>query len=181
MYHRWREDEIIEGCINNKKRARKALYEHYHGYLLAVAMQYSKDRYEAESILLESLLKIYNKIGGYERKAPFVNWMKSILINTAIDKIRKDKKFRQNISIEDIPGGIESGTVEIEDKFGAEEILSAIQQLPPSYKAVFNLYAIEGYSHNEIAEMLQISVNTSKSNLHRARKILKKLLEDINE
>ena len=179
MNHRWREVEIIEGCINNKKRARKALYEHYHGYLLAVAMQYAKDRYEAESILLESLLKIYNKISSYERKAPFVNWMKSILINTAIDKIRKNKKFSRNISIEDLPGGEIQGSVEIEDDFEAEEILSAIQQLPPGYKAVFNLYVMEGYSHKEIAEKLEISVNTSKSNLHRARRILKKLLENI--
>jgi RNA polymerase sigma-70 factor (ECF subfamily) len=177
MHQQWTEEKIIAGCKNNKRKARKALYDRYHRYLLGIAMQYAKDKQEAESILLEGMMKIYDNIHTFKGLASFIAWMKRIIINTAIDKIRKEQKFSFLVSIDDVVDNSEI-YVEMDEELSLQKILKSIQSLPPQYRLVFNLFAIEGYSHQEIADKLNISIGTSKSNLHKSRKRLKELLKE---
>ena len=177
MHQQWSEEKIIAGCKNNKRKARKALYNKYQGYLLAIAMQYAKDKHQAESILLEGMMKVFKNIHNFQGLAPLLVWMKKIIINTAIDKVRKEQKLAYHVTFDDTIEGTNT-YFDIDENCTLEKILYSIQSLPPQYRLVFSLYVIEGYSHKEISEKLNISIGASKSNLHKSRTILKELLKD---
>ncbi|MFC2109533.1 RNA polymerase sigma factor [Bacteroidota bacterium] len=166
--------KLIRDCQQNKPKAQAMVYELYAGKLFAVSYKYSRNRQEAEDNLHDGFMTIFNKIGQFKGTGSFEGWMKRIIINTALLKYRKDKVFQLvNEEIKD-----EEITVEIEEEnVSIDELLNAIQELPNRYRLVFNLYVLDGYSHKEIAEMLGISEGTSKSNLSRARGILKQKLE----
>lgn len=162
---------IIEQCQNFDSSSQHELYRLFAPKLYAVAVRYSLTIEEAEDVLQEAFVIIFQKVKQYHGKGSFEGWMKRIVVNTALHKHRTRKSIYGVDNIEDYEkDGTQWGAIE---HLSAEELMSMIQALPLQYRTVFNLYAIEGYAHNEIAEMLNISVGTSKSNLSRARSILK--------
>ena len=174
------EEEIIDGCLRKKRKAQKALYDQYHPVLLGICRRYSKSKAEAEDILLMGLTRIYKKINTFQGDGSFEGWMKRIIINMAIDNYRKNLKHYFHEPIDDVKS-FEIGFDYMPDSFSVKEILSTIQQLPDGYRIVFNLFAIEGYSHKEIADKLEISESTSKTQLLKARKRLREKLLLLNK
>lgn len=166
--------KLIKECQQNKTQSQSKLYELFAPKLYAVCYKYSRNQVEAEDTLHDGFITILKKIDQYQHKGSFEGWMKRIVINTALEKYRKEKVFP--LISEEIEDEIE---VEIdEENTSIDELLACIQKLPNRYRLVFNLYVLDGYSHKEIANMLEISVGTSKSNLSRAKVILKKALEN---
>ena len=163
-------EHIIKGCISGSNVSREKLYQLYAGKMWAICLRYSKDYDQAKDVLQDGFLKIFDKITQYEGRGHFEGWMRKIIVNTAIAEYRK----KRYLSIETMNQASYDSEVHenIECNISAEELMKIILELPPQYKLVFNLYAIEGYTHKEIADMLNISEGTSKSNLSRARDIL---------
>ena len=174
------EKELIRRCKKNSTKAQKVLYKTYHSSLLGICMRYGKSKAEAEDILHIGMMKIYKNIGSFSGNGSFEGWMKRIIVNTAVDNFRKNHKHYYHENIDDISESADLSD-EISDNLAAKDILKTIQQLPPGYRLVFNLYAIEGFSHKEIARKLGISESTSKTQLLKARLKLQKMLLSLNE
>ena len=174
------EKELIRRCKKKNAKAQKLLYKQYHGSLLGICMRYGKSKAEAEDILQMAMMKIYKNIDSYSGKGSFEGWMKRIVINMAVDNFRKNHKYYYHENIDDISESTNLSD-EISDSLAAKDILKTIQQLPPGYRLVFNLYAIEGYTHKEIALKLGISESTSKTQLMKARLKLQKMLLSLEE
>jgi len=172
------EIELIDRCKKQDSSAQKFLYNKYSGLLLGICSRYSKSLSDAEDILQEGFLKIFLNIKYFAAIGSFEGWLKKIMVNTAITHYHKNLKHQYHYDIEDIKEiSIETNEFE-EIEFSKEELFETIQSLPDGYKMVFNLYAVEGYKHKEIAEMMSIDINTSKSQYSRAKKIIQtKLLE----
>ncbi|HOK26981.1 MAG TPA: RNA polymerase sigma factor [Bacteroidales bacterium] len=171
------ENEIIEGCARHDRRAQQMLYDRYSRLLFGVCMRYASDRAEAEDILQESFLKIYFSIKEYSGTGSFTGWMRKIVVNTAITHYHRNLKHKHYVEIEEYVS-VETGVSSFEeDFFTSDELFKVLNELPPGYRMVFNLYAIEGYKHKEIAEMLGIDINTSKSQYSRAKAALREKLE----
>lgn len=170
-------EDIIQKCKNNDRDAQKQLYNAYSPLLFGICLRYSKDEYEAEDTLQEAFYKVFTKIGDFNGDGSFVGWMKRIIINTAITNYHKNKKHNRNFDIDEIYETSIEGYDFAPADFTAEELMGVIKTLPDGYKIVFNLYAIEGYKHKEIAEKLNIDINTSKSQYSRAKKLIRKRLE----
>ncbi|MEE4115227.1 MAG: RNA polymerase sigma factor [Marinilabiliaceae bacterium] len=172
------DQEIVKGCRNKDRLAQKSLYDRYSGLLLGICIRYATDVPEAEDILQESLVKVYMNIGDFTGEGSFIGWMRKIVINTAITHYHKHLKHKHYVEIEEVYTS-EAGKSDIPDTpYTAEELMKILDQLPPGYRTVFNLYAVEGYKHKEIAIMLDIDVNTSKSQYSRARSFIQKKLEN---
>lgn len=174
---------IISGCIRKERRAQEELFRLYYGKMLSVCMRYKADRDSAEEILQEGFIKIFDKLEAFDYKGSFEGWMRRIMANTAIDNIRKSKKNPLlTDNDEDFRIGAEDPVVEREEveftSLKAEMAMEAINSLSPAYKAVFNLYVMEEYTHKEIAEILGISEGTSKSNLSKAKLNLQRILSE---
>ncbi len=170
-------DQLIKKCKKKNTKAQEQLYQLYSSKLFSICLKYSNDYSSAEDILQDAFMTIFDKINQYKNTGSFEGWIKRITINTALQKYRKQKLF-EIINEEQI----EETEIEIEeDEISLDYLLKIIQQLPDRYRLVFNLYVLDGYSHKEIAEMLEISVGTSKSNLARARYILKDKIETNQE
>ncbi|MFC2097420.1 RNA polymerase sigma factor [Bacteroidota bacterium] len=164
--------DILRGCKAGNRMAQEKLYNTFSAKLFGVCLRYTKDITEAEDVLQDGFLKIYNNISQYREKGSFEGWMRKIIINTALERYRKQNLLFPVSEIYESNDFIKYDNL-ISD-ISANELLKIIQQLPPRYKLVFNLYAIEGYKHKEVAEKLGITTGTSKSNLARARYILQK-------
>lgn len=163
-------ENIIKGCCRKDPRAQKMLYERYSGQMFGVCLRYSTSAEDAQDVLHEGFLKIFEKIEQYMFKGSFEGWIRKIMVNTALEKFRNQYKV---ISIQDSAFEYDARSAEdLTDNMTAKELMNLIQELSPQYRMVFNLYAIEGYSHKEISDLLNISEGTSKSNLSRARIIL---------
>ncbi|MEL6810663.1 MAG: sigma-70 family RNA polymerase sigma factor [Bacteroidota bacterium] len=168
--------ELIEKCKQRNPKAQEALYRQYSGVLFGICLKYSPNRVEAEDNLQDAFITIFSRIEQYQGKGSFEGWIKRITVNTALQKYRKKKVF--DISNEEL---IEDVEVEVDqNEIPLDFLLKIIQELPDRYRLVFNLYVLDGYSHKEIAEMMGISDGTSKSNLARARMILKTKVDDYN-
>lgn len=162
-------DQLIYNCQKNDTKAQSELYELFSSKLFSICLKYSRNYAEAEDNLQDSFITIFKKIKQYKNKGSFEGWLKRITINTALQRYRKQKVF--DIVNED---AIEDEEVDVdENDVSLDFLLSCIQDLPDRYRLVFNLYVLDGYSHKEISEMLEINLGTSKSNLARARVILK--------
>ncbi|MCX7551380.1 RNA polymerase sigma factor [Xanthomarina sp. F2636L] len=166
--------QLIQKCSNNDTKAQAELYQLFSGKLFSVCLKYCKNYAEAEDNLQDAFVIIFNKISQYKHKGSFEGWLKRITINTALQRYRNQSVFEiiDDTNIEDVEVTVEDDDVSI------EFLLQIIQELPDRYRLVFNLYVLDGYSHKDIADMLEISTGTSKSNLARARKILKDKIED---
>jgi len=170
-------EELIEKCKQQDANAQSTLYKKYSGILFGICLKYSPNRAEAEDNLQDAFITIFSRVEQYQGKGSFEGWIKRITVNTALQKYRKKKTFE--ISNE---AQIEDAEVEVEQtNVPLDFLLKIIQELPDRYRLVFNLYVLDGYSHKEIASMLGISDGTSKSNLARARMILKTKVTDFNE
>lgn len=173
------DQQIIDGCARHDRKAQQALYDRYARFLLGVCLRYASDKAEAEDILQDSLLKIYFNIKEYSGTGSFTGWLRKVAVNTAITHYHKNLKHRYHIEIEDYVS-VETGVASFEDDFfNAEELYRVLSELPPGYRMVFNMYAVEGYKHKEISEMLGIDTNTSKSQYSRAKAVLRNKLEKL--
>ena len=169
--------QIIDGCCRKDKKAQKALFDRFAKVLLGICMRYAGRRDEAEDILQDGFVKIYGNIRDYAGTGSFINWMKKIMINTAITHYHRNLKHHYQQDIEDIRETDIEGYEFEAAEFNREELFGVINELPEGYRMVFNLYALEGYKHKEIAELLEIDINTSKSQYSRARGLIRKRLE----
>jgi RNA polymerase sigma factor (sigma-70 family) len=166
--------EIIKGCLAGNRKDQELLYRRHAAKLYAVCLQYSGNNEEARDILQEGFIKIFENLGNYKHEGSFEGWMRRITVNTALEKFRSRSNLYKVDDIDQIPEP--DAEPDNQDYAGLEaaDLLDIIRELPPKYRMVFNLYAIEGYSHKEISEMINISEGTSKSNLSRARAILQR-------
>ncbi len=169
-------DDIIKGCIAGKPEAQEALYKKYSGKLFGISLRYTKDYSAAEDVLHEGFIKIYKNISNFKGTGSFEGWIRRIIINTALERFRKHFQMYSISDVNEAEDSIKYNHILTE--LAAKDLLKLIQDLPTAYKMVFNLYAIDGYTHKEIGTILNISEGTSKSNLSRARKILQAKLED---
>ncbi|MAZ36160.1 MAG: RNA polymerase subunit sigma-70 [Crocinitomicaceae bacterium] len=173
-------NEILEGCIANKRKSQFLLYKQCYSILLSICLRYEKNKEDAEFLLNQGFMKIVTKLDSFKGDRPFEAWIRRIMINTIIDDYRKNSKEKSIIQFKDIQNdGTENSWVEYNAadlKFEAEELLGFIDRLPTESKKVFVLFAVDGYSHKEIAEMLEISDGTSKWHVSFARKKLRELI-----
>lgn len=170
------EQKIIEGCIKGRRSAQNKLYSKYAPTLLGICMRYARNKSEAEDILQEGFIKIFSNISGFRGEGSFEGWLKRIIVNTAITHNKKSLKFDHHLDIDTTDESTiiqEEVTEELPQmKIPQAVLMQLIQKLPDGYRTVFNLYVFEQYSHQEIADVLGISVNTSKSQLMKARRYL---------
>ena len=171
---RQNEQQFVAALIRGDRQAQRVLYEEHYGPLMSVCQRYAGSEDEAMDLLHESFIKIFQKIGRYESGTALLAWMRRITVNTAIDQYRRN--VRRRTEDIDTAYGISSDAPDVFAQFGAREILAAVQQLPPTYRTIFNLYVVEGYSHKEIGAQLEITDSTSRSNLVKARGKLQKML-----
>ncbi|MEN7550942.1 RNA polymerase sigma factor [Rapidithrix thailandica] len=171
--------KLLKACINNDRGAQKELYKLYYGYGMSICLRYADSKNEAAEILNDGFMKIFKYLKSFDLSKPFKPWFSRIMVNAAVDYFHKSNK---KIETEELDKAREvADDANIIAGISYSEIIEIMQKLPPSYRTVFNLHVIEGYSHEEIAEQLGVSVGTTKSNLFKARKCLKEMLEKVLE
>lgn len=169
------DQDLIEGCKKGKHSAFEALYTKYAKRMMAIALRYCNTTFEAEDIVQESFIKVFEKINTFDSKGSFEGWLKRIVVNLSINNFHKTSKERafENTSETEIA---DEHAITVLSELSNTELLSTLKLLPLGYRTVFNLYAIEGYSHKEIAELCQINEGTSRSQLAKAKIMLKEIL-----
>lgn len=173
--------QIIDGCARHERKAQQELYNRYSRFLLGVCLRYATDKAEAEDILQDSFLKIFFNIKDFSGTGSFIGWLRKVAVNTAITHYHKNLKYRYHVDIDEYVS-VEAGVTSFEeDFFTSEELYKVLNELPAGYRLVFNLYAVEGYKHKEIAEMLGIDTNTSKSQYSRAKAVIRNKLEKLGK
>jgi RNA polymerase sigma-70 factor (ECF subfamily) len=168
------EQEIINACIRGESWARKKVYEMYAPTMMSLCIRYVGDRETARDLLQDGFVKVFTKIGTYSNKGAFAGWMHRVFVTTALEYLRKTDALRSAVDIADYNEQLKDVDVSVLDQLSADDLMNCVNKLPPGYRTVFNMYAIEGFSHNEIAEELSISVATSKTQFLRARNALRK-------
>ena len=173
----------MEGCLQNRAAEQKRLYEKYYGKMLGICLRYAVDRDDAKDILQDGFMKIFQNISSFSFSSPLEVWMRRVMVNTAIDKYRKNAQTPTHQDIDTASGvSVDDDTL---GKISADELLKYINAMPDGYRMVFNMYIIEGYPHKEIGEKLGISEGTSKSQLSKAKAYLQKMIKgnysNINE
>ena len=170
---------LIAGCKKNESWARKKLYELYAPAMLGVCIRYTNDYEKAKDILHEGFIKIFTKINTYSGEGSLGGWMRRIFVTTALEFLRENH-FRGYMDIVDYEEKIETGEISAVEKLSAEEILKCISELPKGCQLVFNMFAIEGYSHAEIAKMLNIKEGTSRSQFAHAKLLLQNKIQKLH-
>lgn len=165
---------IINGCRRDNRNSQRILYEQYFGFALNICLRYTGKRLEAEEVLNNGFLKVFRHIDKYNTAYPFKVWLRRIMINAAIDYHRANQRVPLYVALEEAPE--KTTEMPLPQLHTNEDVLPILQQLPPMYRLVFNLAVMEGYRHEEISQLLGISVSTSRSNLTRAKQKLKGLL-----
>jgi RNA polymerase sigma factor (sigma-70 family) len=177
--YRSKENELIEGCRRREAKAQSSLYNLYAGKFYALCSRYVKEKMEAEDVMVTAFTKILDRIDQYSGEGSFEGWMKRVMINESLSYLRKNKGMYLEMDIE--AADREPDLERMENNLQAEDLMKMIEALPSGYRIVFNMYAIDGYSHKEIADQLGISENTSKSQLSRARVALQKSLLEMEK
>jgi RNA polymerase sigma factor (sigma-70 family) len=172
------EQEIIEGCKRGKPACQEALYKMYSSRMMAICLRYAKTQFEAEDTFHEAFVNIFNKIDTF-KEGSFPAWIRRIFVNTAINNYRRNKNHYDHHDTDGLEINDESQMDGIQELTN-QELINLINELPEGYRMIFNLYVIEGFNHREIAEMLNIAEGTSKSQLSKAKNMLKKKLEQLN-
>ncbi|MFL1685084.1 MULTISPECIES: RNA polymerase sigma factor [Bacteroidales] len=170
------EIQLIKGCKENKPKAQKELYETYARKMMAVCLRYTNDRESAQDLLQDGFIKVFTAIGTYSGNGSFEGWMRKIFVNTALEYLRKNDILRETVDI-DSPDTLKEPDYSALEKISADELMELVRELPTGFRTVFNMFAIEGYSHKEIGEALGINESTSRSQFTRAKKLLQKKLE----
>ena len=161
-------ERIIQGCKDGKASAQKALFENFYGYAKKICLRYGSSHAQAEEMVSDAFLKVVKNVHTFNEMQSFQAWFKTITVRTCIDYYRKFSPKVALVDVQEVPH-LEATQAEAMDQLSAEEILELVQKLPPSYRTVFSLFVIDGYSHAEIAGMLNINEGTSRSNLVKAR------------
>lgn len=172
--HEYSDSDLVRRCAGGDIRAQEVLYRRYFSFAMSICIRYAGDESEAMEIVNDSYMKVLDGLKGYDHSRPFKSWYGKILVNTAIDNYRKNLKKNEHISIDKITDAGESDP-EIETELSVNDILTLYRYLPANYKITFNLFEIEGYSHEEIGQMMGVTASTSRSNLARAKKMLREL------
>jgi RNA polymerase sigma factor (sigma-70 family) len=177
---------LIKGCSLNQRESQKKLYHSFYGYAMAVCGRYTAKEADAAEILNDGFLKVFKEIHHFkpaysDALSSFKGWLRKIMVFTAIDHFRKYNKHQRNAELETAVIHMPAETVSATDKISYDEIIRFIQELSPAYRTVLNLFIVDGFTHEEIAKELGISVGTSKSNLAKARKQLQKILYHKNK
>ncbi|MDZ7777471.1 MAG: sigma-70 family RNA polymerase sigma factor [Bacteroidales bacterium] len=166
------ENELIKRCLDNDSTAFKELYDEYAPKMFGVCLRYAKNEMEAEDILQDGFIKIFSNLHRFKFEGSFEGWLRRTFVNTAINHYKKNLRHAREMDIEEIEAE-NLRDEKILDRISADEILAIVQSLPDGYKVVFNLNVLEGYTHKMIGQMLNISENTSKSQLLRAKRLLR--------
>jgi RNA polymerase sigma factor (sigma-70 family) len=172
------EDEIIRGCLKKDRKSQELLYKTFARKMYSICLSYASDRYEAQDILQDSFVKVFEKIKDYSGAGSIEGWIRRIVTNTAIDHYRQTTRAHKFIEQEKEKQTVEM-TDNIMDKINFGHILETINKLPKGARVIFNLYVLEGYTHEEIADKLNISIGTSKSQVNRAKSLLQTYLKDM--
>lgn len=171
LEHRYTIDDLLKKCKAGDRKAQELLYKQFAAKMLGVCMRYATDKMEAEDMLQNGFIRVFGKLADYRSEGSFEGWVRRIMVHSSIEYYRKHHKM---VHVTDSDEALEQPVnAEIFAKLRAQDLMNLIQQLAPGYRIVFNLYAIEGYSHKEIGAMIGISEGASKSQLSRARAILK--------
>jgi RNA polymerase sigma factor (sigma-70 family) len=176
--YRASELDMIEGCKKGDRHAQKLLYDRFSGKMYALCCRYVKDKMEAEDVLLTAFTKILDRINQYKNEGSFEGWIRRVMVNESLSYLRKNKSMYVETDIEVVDK--EPNYEKLENHLEAQDLLNLISELPSGYRIVFNMFAIDGYSHKEIGEQLGINENTSKSQLSRARSVLQKRLLELD-
>ena len=170
---------LIKECLSGSVRAQKTLFDKFAPKMFGVCLRYCKSREQAEDALQEGFIKVFFKLKDFKLQGSFEGWIRRIMVNTSLDTLRKEMKISSEIEVEDVLSGKES-SISVLSQLAEAELISLIQAMPDGYRVVFNMFAIEGYSHQEIAQNLGITESTSKSQYLRARAYLRERLEKDN-
>ena len=166
--------QLISGCVKQDRKCQKLLYKAFYGFAMGICLRYAGNRDEAAEVMNQGFFKVFTNITRYDSDRPFKAWLGRIMMNASIDHYRANLKMAYTDDLEKAEN-ISDGEL-ADRKLNYDELIALVQQLPQAYRTVFNLFAIEGYGHDEIGEMLGISPGTSKSNLHKARQKLKLMI-----
>ena len=169
-------DSIVDGCLARDRGAQRRLYERFFPYGMSVAVRYCDDRDQSVAVLHDAFLTVFRRLERYDRAQPFKPWFRTIVVRAALDWLRRERKNSSPVELLDhtpIPD-----REDVLSRLGYQELLGMIRRLSDGYRVVFNLYVIDGFKHEEIAERLGISVGTSKSNLFKARAHLRRMVEE---
>lgn len=169
------EEAILKGCLNNNPVAQRELYNRYSSKMLAVCYRYGHNREDAEDMLQEGFIKVFMQIHTFENRGAFEGWIRRIIVHTCINILKKNKKFNESVDII-YATGMQVREETIPAIIQAKQVVECIRLLPIGYRTVLNLYAVEGYSHREIADMLDIEESTSRSQYTRAKAMLEDIL-----
>lgn len=170
------EEELIQGCIRQDRKAQQALYERFAPLVTGICRRYLKSEEDAEDVLVETMFKVFNRLSDFKGEGSFEGWIRRIAVNEALMFLRKNNRIGTMEALLDFDLPTQTTVV---DTLSMNDILHALDQLPDGYRTVFNLYVIEGYKHREIADLLGVSINTSKSQLVMAKERMQKALKKI--
>jgi RNA polymerase sigma factor (sigma-70 family) len=169
------EEAIFQGCLNNHAAAQRELYNRYSPKMLAVCYRFAHKREDAEDMLQEGFIKVFSQIHTFQNKGAFEGWIRRIMVHTCINNLKKNKRFNESVDLA-YASSVQVREESIPSIVQAKQVVECIRMLPMGYRTVLNLYAIEGYSHKEIAEMLDIEESTSRSQYTRAKQMLEEIL-----
>jgi len=173
------EENLIKACLKNNRKAQKILYTKYAPKMMGICLRYASDKEKAHDYLQDGFVQVFLFLHTFEHKGSFEGWMRKIFVNTALAKLRKNDPLRETKELDKVD--LTDGNASALSQLSAKELIALVQALPDGFRTIFNLYAIEGYSHKEIAELLQISEGTSRSQYQRARGVLKKKVQELYE
>lgn len=171
---------LIKGCVKQDRKSQKMLYKAFYGFSMAICLRYAGDRDEAAEVMNQGFFKVFTKIETYDSTRPFKAWLGRIMTNVSIDYYRANLKMAYAEDLEQAEH-LYDASVATDNNLNYNDLLAMVQRLPQGYRTVFNLFAIDGYSHEEIADMLNINIGTSKSNLFKARQKLKQMILDADQ
>ena len=169
------DEQLVAGCVKGDPATQKALYQSYARKMMSICMRYANNRDQAQDMLQDGFVKVFQKIDHYRGDGPLGGWIARTMVNTALDHIRRNKPYDHSLDLTEAEH-LHHADEQVLTTMSTDELMELIHALPPGYRTVFNLFAIEGFAHKEIAEQLGISENTSKSQFMKARAYLRKLL-----
>lgn len=171
-----KDETLVRNCLSGDSTAQRLLFETYAPIMMATVIRYVKSEHLANDVIQDGFIKVFKNLSSFKRDGKLESWIKRIMINRALDELRKEKRNSFTKQFEEIEFSITLNE-QADDRLLADNLLDIVKQLPDGYRTIFNLYAIEGFSHKEIGEMISISESTSKSQYSRARKVLQEALK----
>jgi RNA polymerase sigma factor (sigma-70 family) len=174
------EDELIRLCLNNDAKAQESFYRRFAPKMYGVCLRFAKNQMEADDILQEGFIKVFLNLSSFRNEGSLEGWIRRTIVNTAINLYKKNVKYQKDIDIEQAET-VQNTETSAYENLCTEELLKLVTELPAGYRMVFNLNVIEGYTHKEISQLLEISENTSKSQLSRARQTLQRKIDEIHQ